>query len=400
MDAWIPITIAAAFFQNLRSALQRHLKGQLSNTGATFSRFAYAAPLALLYVTVLAALSADELPRPNATFVLYAVVGGLAQITATALLLYSFSFRNFAVGTTYSKTETVQTAIFGILILGDPLGLGAALAIVISLIGVMAISVASTRMSFAGLLTSWTEKPALIGLASGAFFGISAISYRGASLSLGDQNFLIRAAYTLACVTVFQTLVMALYMRAREPGQLSAVFRSWRISVWAGVTGMIASAGWFTAMTIQNAAYVRALGQIELVFTFAAAVFFFHERPNRTEVIGILLVIGGILLSAAALSGRSRRLHREASLRGRGPGPASGRQEERQSPRDAAAERLQSIRQAIHAAPECRHDRAQAQENPVQGRIPPSVGGPLQPFPIGEQRGGDPAVPRHTDETT
>ena len=54
------------------------------------------------------------------------MVGGLAQITATALLLYSFSFRNFAVGTTYSKTETVQTAIFGILILGDPLGLGAA----------------------------------------------------------------------------------------------------------------------------------------------------------------------------------------------------------------------------------------------------------------------------------
>ena len=58
----------------------------------------------------------------------------------------------------------------------------------------------------------------------------------------------------------------------------------------------LASAGWFTAMTIQNAAYVRALGQIELVFTFAAAVFFFHERPTRTEVIGILLVIGGILL--------------------------------------------------------------------------------------------------------
>ena len=47
---------------------------------------------------------------------------------------------------------------------------------------------------------------------------------------------------------------------------------------------MIASAGWFTAMTIQNAAYVRALGQIELVFTFAASIFLFHERPNRIEV--------------------------------------------------------------------------------------------------------------------
>jgi drug/metabolite transporter (DMT)-like permease len=296
VDAWIPITIAAAFFQNLRSALQKHLKGVLSTTGATFSRFAYAAPLALLYVAALAALTGQDLPSPNPTFIVYAVVGGLAQITATALLLYSFSFRNFAVGTTYSKTETVQTAIFGILLLGDPLGIGAAAAIVISLIGVMAISVARTRMSLLGLLTSLAEKPALIGIVSGAFFGLSAISYRGASLSLGDQGFLIRAAYTLACVTVFQTLVMALYMRLRDPGQVSAVFRAWRVAAWAGISGMVASACWFTAMTIQNAAYVRALGQIELVFTFAAAVFFFHERPNRTEVIGIALVIAGILL--------------------------------------------------------------------------------------------------------
>jgi drug/metabolite transporter (DMT)-like permease len=224
------------------------------------------------------------------------VVGGLAQITATALLLYSFSFRNFAVGTTYSKTETVQTAIFGILILGDPLGIGAAAAIAISLIGVMAISVARSRMTFLGLLTSLAEKPALIGIASGAFFGLSAISYRGASLSLGEHGFLIRAAYTLACVTVFQTLVMAIYMRLREPGQVTTVFRAWRVSAWAGITGMIASACWFTAMTIQNAAYVRALGQIELVFTFAASILLFQEWPNRTEVIGILLVVAGILL--------------------------------------------------------------------------------------------------------
>jgi drug/metabolite transporter (DMT)-like permease len=296
LELWIPITLVAAFFQNLRSALQKHLKGRLSNTGATFSRFAYAAPLALAYALALAVLTGEALPQPNLAFALYALVGGLAQITATALLLYSFSFRNFAVGTTYSKTETVQTAIFGILILGDPLGPWAAAAIVISLVGVMAISVGGTRMTFRSLLTSLTEKPALIGIASGAFFGLSAISYRGASLALGDHGFLIRAAYTLACVTVFQSLVMALYMRLREPGQVTAVFRAWRVAAWAGASGMIASAGWFTAMTIQNAAYVRALGQIELVFTFAASIFLFKEWPNRIEVAGILVVIGGILL--------------------------------------------------------------------------------------------------------
>jgi drug/metabolite transporter (DMT)-like permease len=89
---------------------------------------------------------------------------------------------------------------------------------------------------------------------------------------------------------------MAIYMRLREPGQVTAVFRAWRVAAWAGITGMVASACWFTAMTIQNAAYVRALGQIELVFTFTASILLFHEWPNRTEVIGILLVIAGLLL--------------------------------------------------------------------------------------------------------
>jgi len=296
LELWVPITIFAAFCQNMRSALQKHLRGRLSTSGATFSRFFYAVPFAALYATGLAVLAGYPMPQPNGAFFGYALLGGLTQIIATALLLYLFGFRNFAVGTTYSKTETVQTAIFGIVILGDPIGLGASIAILVSLVGVMAISVATTDIRARNLLQSLTEKTALIGIASGAFFGISAVSYRGASLSLGGEGFLMQAAFTLACVTVFQTLVMAVYMRLREPGQVTAVFRAWRVSAWAGITGMIASACWFTAMTIQNAAYVRALGQVELLFTFAASIFLFHERPNRFEVTGIALVVAGILL--------------------------------------------------------------------------------------------------------
>jgi drug/metabolite transporter (DMT)-like permease len=296
VELWVPITIFAAFCQNLRSALQKHLKGRLNTSGATFSRFFYAVPFAVLYATGLAMIAGFPVPQPNATFFGYAAIGGVGQIIATALLLYLFGFRNFAVGTTYSKTETIQTAIFGVVILGEPIGLPATIAILISLAGVMAISVARTDIGGRSLLTSLTQKTALIGIASGTFFGISAVSYRGASLSLGGEGFLMQAAFTLACVTVFQTLLMMAYMRLREPGEITRVIRAWRIAGLVGLSGMLGSAGWFTAMTIQNAAYVRALGQVELVFTFAASYFVFHERTNRIELIGIGLVIGGILL--------------------------------------------------------------------------------------------------------
>ena len=296
MELWIAITLAAAFFQNVRSALQKHLKARLSTSGATFSRFAFAAPLAVLYATLLATLGGYALPEPNAAFLGYMVVGGIGQILATALLVHLFSFRNFAVGTTFSKTETVQTAIFGFFVLGDRLTLAASIAIMISLAGVFAISSARATKGLGGIVSSLTDRTALIGVASGACFGISAVSYRAGSLSLGGEGFLMQAAFTLAAVTTLQTVLMAIYMRFREAGQITAVLRSWRVSSLVGLAGMLASAGWFTAMTIQNAAYVRALGQIELIFTFVFSYFVFGERSNRLELIGIALVTVGILI--------------------------------------------------------------------------------------------------------
>lgn len=295
-ELWIPITIAAAFSQNVRSALQKHLKSRLSTGGATYVRFFYAVPFALIYAASLHKGFEFPLPEPNLKFAFFGVIGGVAQIVATALLVYLFSFRNFAVGTTYSKTETVQAAIFGLVILGDTISAGAIIGIMISLVGVMAISMARQEAGMRGLLTSLTQKTALIGIASGAAFGISAVAYRASSLALGGEGFLMQASFTLACVTIMQALIMTVYLKVREPGQITKVIRNWKVAGLVGLSGMLGSACWFTAMTIQNVAYVRALGQIELVFTFAASYIFFKERTNTVEFIGILAIVAGIVV--------------------------------------------------------------------------------------------------------
>ncbi len=293
---WIPLTIAAAFMQNVRSALQKHLKERLGTTGATFVRFGYGFPFALLYLGGLAAFTDLPVPQLNPRFIAIVMVGGLAQIAATALLVSLFDKRNFAVGTTYSKTEVVQAAIFGLIFLGEAVSINAAVGILVSLAGVIVISAARSPAGLRAIATSWTERPALIGLASGACFGIAAVSYRGASLSLGGDGFLMQAAVTLAFVLVFQTLVMAAYMALREPAELRASLAAWRVAVWVGLSGALASIGWFTAMTIQQAALVRALGQIELVFTLSASTLIFRERILRMELIGIFLVVAGIIV--------------------------------------------------------------------------------------------------------
>ena len=295
-ELWIPITIAAAFMQNARSALQKHLKARLSTAGATYVRFIYAVPLALVYAFGLHAGIGLPVPVPNLEFAVFGIIGGVAQILATALLVYLFSYRNFAVGTAYSKTETVQAAVFGLVILGDHLSVGAIAGIIISLVGVMAISTARAESGMRSLIGSWSERPVLIGLASGAMFAISAVAYRAASLSLGGEGFLMQAAFTLACVTILQTLIMTVYLWLREPGEIAATLRNWRIASLVGLTGMLGSACWFTAMTIQNAAYVRVLGQIELVFTFIASYIIFKERTTPIELFGILAIVAGIVV--------------------------------------------------------------------------------------------------------
>lgn len=296
MELWIPATIAGAFLQNARSALQKHLKDRLTTLGATYVRFLYAWPLAVTYVWGLQHWGGFTLPVPNTTFWLYCILGSLTQFLFTALLIHLFSLRNFAVGTTYSKTEVVQVAVFGFLILGDEVSWPAAGAIAIAFLGVVALSMGQTKMTARTLVSGLTGKTTLLGLTCGAFLGGSVVFFRGAALSLEHDSAIMAAAYTVAAATILQTLGIGLYLAYRERQTLRDVFVHWKGGSAVGVAGGLASIAWFTAFTLENAAYVRALGQIELVFTFAASVLIFRERSTRLEVTGIVLIVLSILI--------------------------------------------------------------------------------------------------------
>ena len=135
-----------------------------------------------------------------------------------------------------------------------------------------------------------------LGLAAGAGFAISAVGFRGASLALDTGTYLQRAGLTVMVSVTLQTLLMGTYLGMREPGEISKVIRAWRMAIWVGLIGMIASAGWFTAMTLKNAAVVRAVGQVELLFTVVTSIWLLGERIKTREVVGILLVVVGIWL--------------------------------------------------------------------------------------------------------
>ena len=296
MPLWIPITIAAALFQNIRTTMQQKIRGVLSVDGANFVRYLYGAPLALVMLAFLIFGTGRSLPAISWAFLGLVTIAGVAQIVATSLMIHAFALRNYAVGTVYSKTETVFVAFFSTFIAHEALSLGSWVGILICLGGVAILSVRGKFSDVRGVLADLTHKGALYGILSGAVFAIAAGTIREASKLLPDGDFMIRGITTLACMNTIQVVLMGIYLARRDRPQLDKVWVNWRSSIWVGIFSVLGSAGWALAMTLENAAHVRAVGQIELVFTFIASRLVLKERPSLGEWLGSVLVVGGVVL--------------------------------------------------------------------------------------------------------
>ena len=292
---WVIAAIAAAGFQTLRFMLQKVLStAVLSPAGATFSRFLYSAPVIAVLTAAYLFVTGQALPALSPAFWGFVFAGGLAQITATIFVVTLFKSRSFAVGVTLMKTEVILSVIVGLILLGEGVSAVAFAAIALGLVGVLLLS---TPPQVKGLgMAEMFNRGVALGLGSGILFAVSAVSYRGASLELDAADPVLRAAVTLAAVTGSQMLGMASWLWLRDRPQLGAVWGARRVAVWVGIMSMGGSFGWFLAFTLQTAAYVKAVGQVELIFSLMASVLFFGERSTMRELSGMAVLVASILL--------------------------------------------------------------------------------------------------------
>lgn len=286
---WAVFTVIAALAQTIRNAAQRELTAKLGTVGATHVRFLFGCPFAILFLIGVMMVSGAALPHPALNFWPWVLDGALTQIAATALMLAAMGERSFVVAIAYIKTEPVQVALFGLLLLGDTLSPGVIAAILIATTGVIVMSL-KPGASAGG----W--KPTILGLSAGAMFGLSATGYRGAILSLGIPNYVMAATYTMAVGLIVQTVLLTVYLLARDRAVLGAIFRAWRPSLFAGFMGAVASQFWFLAFALATAASVRTLALVEVLFAQAVSRFVFKQPTGRREGVGIVLIMAGVLL--------------------------------------------------------------------------------------------------------
>lgn len=296
---WIPVTLTAAVFQVLRTAMQAKLRHRLSVSGAGFVRYLYALPLDLGLLAVAWAFCRVEWPALSPTFFLLCLLGGLGQIIATVLLIQAFGLRNFVVGTAYAKTEAAQLVMISVLIFGVQLPGLAIFGILLAVFGVLLLSLVDTQLGLRQILRASVQPAALLGIGAGLGFAVTGLSLREASLLLPDvMPALLKALLILLITNVLQTAMQGGFMAWRQRRQLRECLIAWREAAPVGILSSMGSAAWLTGFSLTHVALVRGLGQIEILFTFLIGHFYLRERIRMSEGLALILVALGVVLIA------------------------------------------------------------------------------------------------------
>lgn len=291
---WIYFTLLAATMQAVRTAGQKQLSGKLNSMATTAVRYVYALPFAWGYLWWVLEYREVAVPDLNTEFLSYALIACVTQIVGTACLVAAFRYKNFAVATSLAKTEAIQVAIVGALLFAAPLSMMGWFSVVVGVIGVFFVS--KIKFNLRDVLAGTDALAGLsFGLAAGLGLAVTTLLIRESSLAL-HTDLLVSAAITLVFMITVQSFISIAYVVIQDKKQIGLMLGHWRLCLFVGITSVLGSIGWFTGASLQTAAYVKALGQVEFFITLALTYRIFKEKITMIEYLGMFLIILSVVI--------------------------------------------------------------------------------------------------------
>lgn len=279
---WVLFTIGAVIMQTFRNALQSQLSDTVDTLGVTLARFLFASPIAAAYLLLLYQFSDLGIPRFESNFFLYIGLASLLQIAATSLMVVLFKQKNFAIGAGLAKSEALVAGVLGTFFFGSALSL-------LGWVGILLGAAAVFILSGGGKKGQLSLKTVVIGLACGTCFALTSLYVREASLSL-DIAFPYSAAWVLLWVLCLQSIILCAYIAFTKPVIFKQLRQRSSATMMTSLTSCLGSICWFSAMALQHVAYVKTLGQLEVLLTLVLAHFWLKNKIQRHELIGLLLI--------------------------------------------------------------------------------------------------------------
>lgn len=296
--SWVLFTLGAVFLQTGRNALQSQLSAKVDTVGVTLSRFLFAPPIALVYLVGHSYFSASPstveagglpsfIPTFSTTFAALVVLASVLQIAATSFMVMLFKQRNFAIGAGLAKSEALVAGILGTAFFGSYLSLMGWFGIVL---GGVAVFILSTGKNLQSSKKSGLSPTTLfIGLASGACFALTSLFVREAAHEL-MLPLTQAAAWVLVWIVSIQAIGLTAYILLTKPNVIKQLISNIRTVFIISTVSCLGSVCWFTAMALQHVAYVKTLGQVEVLLTLLLAHFWMNDKVTKREVVGLLLI--------------------------------------------------------------------------------------------------------------
>ena len=292
---WVLITAIASLSQTLRSVFQKNIIEDVGVLASAYSRFIFALPfVALLAVFLLDIGELLILKNLSVKTWFFLVTASICQILFTIILIKLFTLRSFAIGVAFSKTEVIQTTLLEIVIIGFILTSHVLLAIIIGFIGMLFMS-KQKLIGNVGHSRLFLQQ-VILGVSCGIFLGLSSVLYKVALDSVAI-DFIYKKVIVLSflALAIQSVLFGAFIVIIDEKKNLEKLFNSWRKGLPVGFFGCSATFCWFYAFSLVDATLVRAVGQLEIVFSVLMSYIFYKERITGFELIGMSLITISIL---------------------------------------------------------------------------------------------------------
>lgn len=299
---WVGAAIIAAACQTSRSAFQKRLIPDMGQYAAAYTRFIMALPFTFgLWVLYLFIESKQPL-EISQTALMYCLLGSFFQVVFTIALMAAFTKKSFATGTAFSKIDVILAGFIEIFFLGIVFSHLTGLGFILASISVLFLSFAKTSnnifKTFHALISSFVSLGSLYGLLAGIAITLAQVFFRLSMLSLeGD---VLNKSLTISVLSLtIQTICFGLYLYVYHREQLFRITQNLSDCVIVGISGTGATIGWFIGFALATVAEVKAVGQIELVFSMLVSLLMFREKIKINELIGMLLLMVSIYLVLA-----------------------------------------------------------------------------------------------------
>lgn len=288
---WVALTILASAVQVFRNSFQKNLLSSgVSDVLSSWARFILILPISICFVSYYAIYRSDIIAWH---WILLTFIAAILQILGNVSVIKCLKSGKFAIGTSLFKTEGLQTAILELIFLSTIITAHHIVIIFVGFVGIVILT-----GNFKSLdIKEFATKSTLYGLLAGFIFAVCGIFIKHAIYGhqyVSHETAFVSGITILLFVNLIQNIVFAvsrIYL-----GDLSKTLEKFisckRDIVKLGTFNIVGSVCWFWAFALAaTATYVKAVGQIEIIFSIFLSHYCMREKMKGYEIVGSFLII-------------------------------------------------------------------------------------------------------------